>query len=439
MSRAGLPAREELEREQLSRLQELVSRLIPGNSFYTQKWAEAGVSAPPPSLEEFSRRFPFTVKGELVADQLASPPYGTNLTFPPEAYTRFTQTSGTTGQPLRWLDTTETWSWMVDNWVRVYEASGVTAQDRIFFAFSFGPFLGFWTAFDAGVRLGALCLPGGGMSSPGRLQAILDNQVTALCCTPTYAIRLGEVAEAEGIDLAGSKVRTILAAGEPGASIPAVRSRIEALWPGARVRDHHGMTEVGPVTYECPETQGVLHVIEQAFIPEVLDPATGRPVSPGEEGELILTNLGRTGSPLVRYRTGDLVRPIQGSPCACGSSELGLEGGILGRVDDMVVVRGVNLYPSAVEAIMRRFAEVAEYRVEVRSEGALAEVEIRLEPAPACEAPDGLCRSVEAALRGAFNLRVPVRAAEPGSLPRFELKAKRWVYLSTEKQRAASG
>lgn len=437
MSRAGSPARDELEREQLDRLQRLVSRVIPANSFYTRKWAGAGIPAPPPSLEAFRRSFPFTTKAELVADQLAAPPYGTNLTFPVEAYTRFTQTSGTTGHPMRWLDTTESWSWMVDNWVRVYEASGVGPQDRIFFAFSFGPFLGFWTAFDAGVRLGALCLPGGGMSSPGRLQAILDNQVTTICCTPTYAIRLGEVAEAEGVDLSGSRVRTILAAGEPGASIPAVRSRIEALWPGARVRDHHGMTEVGPVTYECPEVPGVLHVIERAFIPEVLG-AGDAPVRPGEAGELILTNLGRTGSPLVRYRTGDLVRPLPG-PCACGSHEMALEGGILGRVDDMVVVRGVNLYPSAVEAIMRRFADVAEYRVEVRSDGAMAEVEIRLEPAPACDAPDGLCRAVEAALRSAFNLRVPVRPVDAGSLPRFELKAKRWIYLGTEKQRAGSG
>jgi phenylacetate-CoA ligase len=198
------------------------------------------------------------------------------------------------------------------------------------------------------------------------------------------------------------------------------------------------MTEIGPVTYECPEREGVLHVIERGYISEVLDPSD-RPVTPGSEGELILTNLGRTGSPLVRYRTGDLVKTAAAETCACGSSEMALEGGILGRVDDMVVVRGVNLYPSAVEEILRRFPEVAEYRVEVRSEGVLSEVAVELEPAPDCAGRDRLSRSVEAALRGAFNLRVPVSLVEPGALPRFELKAKRWVYLGTEKHRAGRG
>lgn len=430
-------SRSQIEEGQLSALRSLVGAVIPSNRFYTAKWAAVGVTEAPESLAEFTSRFPFTRKQELVDDQADEPPYGTNLTFPIERYTRFTQTSGTTGRPLRWLDTTESWGWMFDNWVRVYEASAVTAVDRIFFAFSFGPFLGFWTAFDAGVRLGALCIPGGGMSSAGRVQAILENEVTVLCCTPTYAIRLGEVAAAEGLDLSRSPVRTILAAGEPGASIPATRARIEALWPGARVRDHHGMTEIGPVTYECPEREGVLHVIERGYIPEVLDSAD-HPVTPGSEGELILTNLGRTGSPLVRYRTGDLVKTAPTAPCACGSYELALEGGILGRVDDMVVIRGVNLYPSAVEEILRRFPEVAEYRVEVRSEGVLSEVAVELEPGPDCAGADRLCRSVEAALRGAFNLRVPVSLVEPGALPRFELKAKRWVYLGTEKHRAGS-
>lgn len=412
---------------QLSALRAMWAELIPSNHFYTQRLpADA-----PQSLEEFFAHVPFTTKQELVDDQRNCPPYGTNLTYPVERYVRFHQTSGTTGKPLRWLDTPESWNWMVDNWMRILQASGVVPGDRIFCAFSFGPFIGFWLAFEAGVKMGCLCIPGGGMSSAARLRVMLDNDVTVLCCTPTYAMRLAEVAAEEGIDLAHSKVRVILGAGEPGASIPATRHRIEGLWRGARVRDHHGMTEIGPVTFQCSEQNGVLHVMEHAYVPEVIDPQMGNHVAPGEQGELVLTNLGRLGSPLIRYRTGDIVKTAATTPCLCGRYDFALEGGILGRTDDMVVVRGVNLYPSAIEAILRGFDAIAEYRVEVLTERSMLELRLQLEPKPDCADPDVLGREVEAAFRNAFDLRVPVALVPPGTLPRFELKAKRWVRVET--------
>lgn len=427
----AFPSRDAIISRQFGVLDEMLRVLARENRFYAKKWSDAGFTGVADSLVDFFHRAPLTLKAELIEDQLASPPYGTNLTYPLERYCRFTQTSGTTGSPLRWLDTSESWGWMVENWLQVYRTAGVTAADRIFFAFSFGPFLGFWTAFDAGVRLGALCLPGGGMSSGARLQAILDNQVTVLCCTPTYALRLGEAAAERGLDLSGSPLRVIIAAGEPGAAIPATRARIESAWPGARLRDHHGMTEVGPVTYECPVREGVLHVIEDSFIPEVIDPATGEHLPPGASGELVLTNLGRWGSPLVRYRTGDLVKTAAEAVCACGRSDLALEGGIIGRTDDLVFVRGVNVFPTAVEETVRRFDAVAEYRVEVRTTAALTELSLELEPAPGCADPDALARDVESALRTSFNLRIPVSLAAPGALPRFELKSKRWVRVKS--------
>jgi phenylacetate-CoA ligase len=265
------------------------------------------------------------------------------------------------------------------------------------------------------------------MSSSARLRVMLDNQATVLCCTPTYALRLAEVAAQEGVDLSGGCVRLLLTAGEPGACIPATRARLEALWPGSRVRDQHGMTEIGPVTFECPALPSVLHVLEAGFIPEVIDPRTERHVAPGVPGELVLTNLGRAGSPLLRYRTGDLVQQAARAPCACGRHDMALEGGILGRTDDMVIVRSVNLYPAAVEEVMRRFDQVAEYRVELCSERAMTELQLQLEPAPDCFDPEGLQDAVAAALRAAFNLRIPVSLVPPGALPRFELKARRWI------------
>jgi phenylacetate-CoA ligase len=264
------------------------------------------------------------------------------------------------------------------------------------------------------------------MRSAARLQAILDNDVTVLCCTPSYALHLAEVAAEENIDLRSGKVRRIVVAGEPGGSIPATRALIEKLWPGSRVVDHHGMTEVGPVSYECPERQGVLHMIEAAYLPEVIDTDTREPVGPGESGELVLTNLGRLGSPLLRYRTGDIVKRAEEIPCRCGSFEMALEGGILSRNDDVVIVRGVNLYPSAVEEILRSCG-VGEFRVETRTKRALVEISIQIEPDSTPEDPAAFAERVAKAFRTVLGVRVEVSCVPCGTLPRFEGKAKRWI------------
>ncbi|MCC6389894.1 MAG: AMP-binding protein [Bryobacterales bacterium] len=425
---AGFSNRDGIETEQLQKLRSLLAALIPGNAFYTQKLRAAGIGPEIESLAGFCELAPFTQKKELIEDQRHNPPYGTDLTYPLERYSRFCQTSATTGKPMHWLDTRESWNWMLDSWDRVFEAAGVTARDRVFFAFSFGPFLGFWTAFEAAARLGCLCIPGGGMRSSARLHAILATGATVLCCTPTYAVRLAEVAAEEKMDLSASKVRCILVAGEPGGSIPATRAHIEKLWPGAKVADHHGMTETGPVSYGCARVPGVLHIIESAFIAEVIDPQTGRPITPGGTGELVLTNLGRTGSPLLRYRTGDIVQRAAEARCECGTYDLALPGGILGRTDDMLVVRGVNVYPSAVEDVLRAHEGIAEYRVEVHSTRALQELSLQIEPTAGYPDPGGLAQRLEAALHRAFALRIPVTPVPGGSLPRFEMKARRWVH-----------
>ena len=182
---------------QLEKLRALLAAITPGNRFQTARLAAAGVDAGVQSLAEFSARMPFTTKAELVADQAANPPHGSNLTFPIERYSRFCQTSGTTARPLVILDTAESWDWLLGNWEHIYRAAGLAPRDRIYFAFSFGPFLGFWTAFEAAAKLGFLCLPGGGLGSAARLRALIEQRATVLCCTPTYALHLGAVAEAE--------------------------------------------------------------------------------------------------------------------------------------------------------------------------------------------------------------------------------------------------
>ncbi len=419
-----MTSRAAIERIQLERLRALLSLTLESNAFHGPRLRAAGINEPVGSLEDFTFRAPFTFKHELAEDQRRRPPYGSNLSSPLADYCRMHQTSGTTAAPLRWLDTAESWSTLIDSWVRVFEASGVTRDDRMLFPFAFGPFCGFWMAFEASVRMGCLTIPAGGLRSSGRLQMLLDNEITAFCATPTYAIRLGQAAREEGFDLSRSKVRTIIAAGEPGAGIPATRALIERLWPGARLKDHHGMTEVGPVTYECAVIPRRLHVMEESYLAEVLNPETLQPVGPGGTGELALTTLTRGASPAIRYRTRDIVRRAAETVCTCGSAELAFEGGILGRTDDMATIRGVNLYPSAVEEVIRADGSVDEFRVEIRGDGAgLKGVALQVESAD----PEA-GRRVEEALHRAFGLRFAVEMVDPGTLPRFEAKSKRWVH-----------
>ena len=421
-------SRAEIAAAQLESLKTLLAELFPGNQFYARKLNALGITFDVGGVADFTKRFPLTTKAELIENQRSNPPFGTNLTYPLTNYSRYHQTSGTTATPLRWLDTPESWDHMVESWMEILRVATVTPEDRIFFAFSFGPFIGFWLAFEAGTRLGCLCVPGGGLSSAARVRAILDNAVTVLCCTPTYAIRLAEVAAEQNVDLSKSAVRLLVVAGEPGGSIPAVRARLTELWNGARIFDHHGMTETGPVTYECPARPGVLHVLESAYLAEVLDAKTGVTVGAGQTGELILTTLGRIGSPLLRYRTGDAVKAARiDVPCPCGRYELALEGGILGRTDDMVVVRGVNVYPGTVDEIVRQCGGVAEYQVEVNTAGSLPELNLKVEAQPDYRDTAELVKKLEKSFEVALALRVPVKLVPFQTLPRYELKAQRWV------------
>lgn len=435
---------EALRAHQREVLDRLLREIAGRNEFYGPRLRRAGLHrglGEGDDVLHALRRLPFTTKDELADDQAARPPYGTNLTFPLERYARLHATSGTSGQPLRWLDTPESWRWCLGNWARVFEACGVGAGDRVFFPFSFGPFLGFWTAFEAAWQLGCLALPGGGMTSKARLRVLAENDANVICATPTYALRLARTAAEEG--MADLPVEKIIVAGEPGGSVPAVRRRLADAWGGARIFDHHGMTEVGPVSYPSPVADDVLHVIGTSYVTEVLelpekdgdgdgDGELGDPVAPGETGELVLTTLGRFGSPLLRYRTGDLVRLSSRDPEELGTPDPALEGGILSRTDDMVVIRGVNLYPSAIDRVVRSFAEVSEYRVDVWTERGMKEARVAVEPASAVGGDgegggEDLARRVADALRTGFQLRIPVVVER--DLPRFELKARRWHRL----------
>lgn len=427
---------------QLDRLRRLLTDTLPANRFYARKFA--GISPADLRTPADFARLPFTTKADLAADQADHPPYGSTLARPPADYCRLHQTSGTsTGRPLRWLDTPESWDWLLRCWQISFPIMGLkrgdpsrpsagekdATPDRLFFPFSFGPFLGFWSAFEAAARAGFLCVPGGGMTSTARLRFLIEHRFTVVFATPTYALHLAELAAKEGLDLTESAVRAVVVAGEPGGSIPATRRRIEEVW-GARVFDHYGMTEIGPVAVEAEATPSSLVVLGSEYIAEVLAPGTAEPVSAGDLGELVVTNLGRAGSPLIRYRTGDLVRAAR-DPAPPGVPDwLRLEGGVVGRADDMIHVRGNNLYPTAIEAIVRRFPGVTEFRIVIDAAGPLPD--LRLDVEPAATAGPELADAVARAIRDELLFRVDVTAVPPGTLPRFELKARRVVRVPAE-------
>ncbi|MBX9679708.1 MAG: AMP-binding protein [Gemmataceae bacterium] len=409
------------------RLAELLDEVVPRNRFVAERFRQAGLSRSDIRGVGDLRKLPTTTKEELLARQDLAPPYGDLFTYPRERYTRLHQTSGTQGKPLRWLDTPQSWDWMLECWRKMFAMAGVTATDRILFPFSFGPFLGFWTAFEAAGRMGALCLPAGGLSTQARVRMLLDHEATVVCCTPTYAMHLALAAQEQGIALQagtpGFNVRAVIVAGEPGGSIPATRTRLEASWH-ARVFDHSGLTEVGPMAMECRENPSGLHVLEEDYIVEIVDPQTGEPTTIGEIGEMLVTNLGRVGGPVLRYRTRDLVR-VDPNPCPCGRKLMRLQGGILGRTDDMIPIRGNNFYPGALENVVRRFAEVAEYRVEVDASSPLAELKIEVEPTTPQSAE--LAYRIAAAIRDELFFRAEVTLTPPGSLPRHEMKSRRVI------------
>ena len=398
--------------DQLARLNELFKEILPANPFQrTRLGDDRGCD----TADDY-RNLPLLTKDDLVADSAAHPPFGTNLTYPLEKYTRYHQTSGTTGPPLRVLDTAETWDWWGRCWVEVLEAAGVTSADRAFFAFSFAPFIGYWSAHHGVSMLGAMTISGGGSDSVRRLKLIFDTEATVLLCTPTYALHLAEVAEREGMNLADSPIRVTIHAGEPGGSIAGTRARIAEAW-GAQVFDHAGASEIGAYGIGDSEGKG-LYMNEAEFIADVVDPDSLEPVPEGAVGELIITNLGRGAWPVIRYRTGDLVRPRR-VQVGDGPAKLLLEGGVLGRRDDMITVRGVNIYPSALENIIRAVAGSAEFRITATKSEEMDQVAIELEGSTAAAA------KVKREIADQIGIRIEVEAVAENKLPCWEAKAKR--------------
>jgi phenylacetate-CoA ligase len=446
------PKTETLPREQLRELQLAKLR-------YTVAWAKARsphyartlAGIEPEQLRRWDdvRRIPFLTREEWMAGQDARPPYGELPVVGPEAAIRVHTTSGTSGRtPLRALDSRKDWSWAAEMWCYALWGAGVRPHDVGYVAFGYGSFIGFWGLHHGLEKLGALTVPGGAQTTPNRVAQIVDFGATVVASTPTYALRLAREAEARGVDLPSTPVHTLILSGEPAGSIPETKALIERLW-GAKAIDTAGMTEVSTIVMFEPATPereigavqpGGCHVIEDHFIEEVVDPATGLEVPYGERGERVCTSFGRSTTPLLRYRTADLVVKVPAATAGNGRTFDLYQGGIIGRVDDMKLVRGTNVYPGAVEAIIRGFAGIEEFQLRLEHLDGRDEVILLVECAPTLSA-DGwstLAADLGRALADAHEgLRFLLRRAATDELPRFELKAKRLTDLRAEQQRAA--
>jgi phenylacetate-CoA ligase len=424
----GRPALEALQLAKLRRQAEWAQTRSP---WYGRVMSAAGFD--PAALASIGdlARLPMLTREEWMSSQFEHPPYGEIPTIGGDGAIRVHTTSGTTGKgPLRALDSRKDWAWIAEMWAYAIWGCGVRPGDTAYIAFGYGSFIGFWGLHYSMEKIGVLNVPGGAQSTEARVRQIIDFGATVVASTPTYALRLAQEAQTLGIDLRGSSVKRVILSGEPAGSIPQTKALIEDQW-GAKAYDTAGMTEIGTImVFECEHQPGGTHIIEDHVIEEVIDPDTLQPAAYGEAGERVVTSFGRGSIPLLRYRTGDLVCKVPASRCTCGRGFDIYEGGILGRVDDMKIIRGTNVYPRAIEAIVREFPEVHEFQTVITREGVRDEITLRVE----CQAgwpPDRwseLAQTLHTRLALAHEgLNFRVERAGAGELPRFELKAKRTV------------
>ena len=405
-------------------------RYVYANSpMYKQKYDAEGLRPEDIRTLDDITKVPFTTKEDLRRCQEEDPPYGKVLCTPVEEGVRAFQTSGTTGTPVKVLFTARDWFGIACEHV-AYQANGygIEKSDIAFMPFGYGLFIAWW-AWQAGLEsLGVTVIPGGAQSSQDRIRNIIEWKATVILGTPTYILRLGDVAKDMGISLSTqSQVRLVILGGEPGAQIPSTRAIVEETW-GATCLDAIGATDM-PVSFgfECLRKKGT-HIIESMFLAEVVSPDTGEHVAQGEQGELVLTNLCMETMPLVRYRMRDVVRLLY-DRCECGRTFVRMDGGVLGRVDDMINYSGVNIYPSAIENFVRSVKGFStEFQVIVPKLGSKNRLTIKVEPASGDVTEEELRKGIEEVtkvMKWNIGITPEIEVAKIGTLPRYELKARR--------------
>ena len=414
---------------QVKKFQRIFKWAYEHSKFHRALYNEAGVTPRDIRSLEDIRHVPTVEKSMMRDIQRKDPfPYGDALCVPLEEVTEFRQTSGTTGQPVYQPDTWQDWEWWAECWAFILWAQGYRESDRVFIPFGYNVFVAFWAGHYAAEKIGCEVVPGGVLDTKARILKIQELRPTAMMATPTYVLGMADTAKNKmGLDPSEMTIEKITCAGEPGASIPSTKKRMEQAW-GAAVYDHAGATEIGAWSYECKAQPGGLHVNEAFFLVEIVDIDTGEPIEePGKKGKMIITAFDRIAQPCVRFDSKDIIEWAS-APCPCGRSFRLIKGGVIGRADDITKVKGVLLAPSAIEEVVRGIKGLGdEYEVVVERRGDIDHITLKVELLPGHEgAKDRIEAELIDQLRVKTNLGYHLEFHKYGSLPRYEVKARRF-------------
>ncbi len=421
--------REKIKQLQLQKFKRIFVWAYQHSTFHRQLYDKAGIKPEDIQSLDDIRYIPRVDKSMMQDVQGKDPfPYGDALCVPLEEVSVFRQTSGTTGQPVYQPDTWQDWEWWMECWSYILWAQGYRPRDRVFIPFGYNIFVAFWAGHYAAEKIGCEVIPGGALDTRARIFKIQELKATAMMGTPTYILGMGDTAQLK-MDLDPSKltIDKITCAGECGASIPSTKRRMEKTW-GAKVYDHAGATEIGAWSYECMDQPGGMHVNEALFLVEIEDLETGEIIDePGQRGKMIITALDRQAQPCIRFDSKDVIE-WAADPCTCDRTFRWIQGGVVGRTDDITKVKGVLLAPSAIEDVVRGVEGLGdEYEVVVDKVGYSDRIRLRIEILPDAQ---NQRRSIETELADQLqlktNLRYEIEVCDFETLPRYEVKARRF-------------
>jgi phenylacetate-CoA ligase len=424
--------REKLRQLQLKKFKKILNWAYQNSPFYRRLYKEAGLE--PGDIKTFDdvRKVPKTEKSMLREIQGVEPyPYGSILSVPLEQVTEYRQTSGTTGQPVYHPETWQDWEWSAESWAYALYAYGYRDYDRVFLPFGYSVNIAFWAGHYAAEKIGCEVVPGGMLDTGARILKMKELRATALMATPTYILGMADTARKMGVDPAKDLyIKKITAAGEPGACIPATKKRMEEMW-GAKVYDQVGATEIGHWGFEC-QAQAGLHVLEAFHLVEIEDIESGTAITePGKKGSMVVTTFDRYAHPCIRFDSKDIIEwnPIE--KCECGRTFRLLKGGVVGRADDITKVKGVLLAPTAIEEVVRGIPELGdEYEVTVTKKGDIDDITLKVELTPDAKPNvEAVEPKLVQQLRLKTGLRYNLEFHDYGTLPRYDVKAKRFKDL----------
>jgi len=423
--------REKIRKLQLVKFKRIFRWAYERSRFHRRLYENAGIRPEDIRSWEDIRRIPTVEKSMMRDIQRKDPfPYGDALCVPLEEVVEFRQTSGTTGQPVYQPDTWQDWEWWSECWSYILWAQGYRPRDRVFIPFGYNVFVAFWAGHYAAEKLGCEVVPGGVLDTQARILKIQELQATAMMATPTYVLGMADTARKMGLEPAGMTIQKITCAGEPGASIPSTKKRMEDAW-GAKVYDHAGATEIGAWSYECTAQPGGLHVNEALFLVEIEDMDTGDIIDePGKKGKMIISALDRQAQPCIRFDSKDVIEWAD-EACPCGRTFRLIKGGVQGRADDITKVKGVLLSPGAIEEVVRGTEGLGdEFEVVVDKVGDIDRITLKVELTSGALGMRGRIEPrLKDQLRLNTNLGYVIEFYEPGALPRYEVKAKRFKDL----------